>query len=82
MDRSAMVSMAVGAMAAFPEAYRFGEVQGCGNPDDPSQAIRGRVVGWDSGGKRKEPRVGRNDPCPCGSGKKFKKCCRTNGEKR
>lgn len=23
-----------------------------------------------------EARVGRNDPCPCGSGKKFKKCCR------
>ena len=22
-----------------------------------------------------EPRVGRNDPCPCGSGKKYKKCC-------
>lgn len=22
-----------------------------------------------------EPRVGRNDPCTCGSGKKFKKCC-------
>ena len=22
-----------------------------------------------------EPRVGRNEPCPCGSGKKFKKCC-------
>lgn len=21
------------------------------------------------------PRIGRNDPCPCGSGKKFKKCC-------
>ena len=21
------------------------------------------------------PKVGRNDPCPCGSGKKFKKCC-------
>ncbi|MBN2579118.1 MAG: SEC-C domain-containing protein [Pirellulales bacterium] len=20
-------------------------------------------------------RVGRNDPCPCGSGKKFKRCC-------
>mgnify|MGYP000878837993 CR=1 FL=1 len=25
--------------------------------------------------RREEPRVGRNDPCPCGSGKKFKKCC-------
>jgi preprotein translocase subunit SecA len=24
---------------------------------------------------RTEPRVGRNDPCPCGSGKKYKKCC-------
>ena len=24
---------------------------------------------------REEPKVGRNDPCPCGSGKKFKKCC-------
>ncbi|WP_027398213.1 SEC-C metal-binding domain-containing protein [Anaerovorax odorimutans] len=26
--------------------------------------------------KEKEP--GRNDPCPCGSGKKYKKCCGTN----
>jgi preprotein translocase subunit SecA len=25
--------------------------------------------------KRDEEKVGRNDPCPCGSGKKFKKCC-------
>ncbi len=25
--------------------------------------------------KRLEPKVGRNDPCPCNSGKKFKKCC-------
>ena len=24
---------------------------------------------------RTEPKVGRNDPCPCGSGKKHKKCC-------
>jgi uncharacterized protein len=24
---------------------------------------------------RSAPKVGRNDPCPCGSGKKFKKCC-------
>lgn len=26
-----------------------------------------------------EPRVGRNDPCTCGSGKKYKKCCGQNG---
>ncbi|MEE8360028.1 MAG: preprotein translocase subunit SecA [Candidatus Omnitrophota bacterium] len=25
--------------------------------------------------ERQTPKVGRNDPCPCGSGKKYKKCC-------
>jgi len=25
--------------------------------------------------RHESPKVGRNDPCPCGSGKKFKKCC-------
>ena len=25
--------------------------------------------------KRGEAKIGRNDPCPCGSGKKYKKCC-------
>ncbi len=27
---------------------------------------------------RKSPKVGRNDPCPCKSGKKYKKCCGAN----
>ena len=25
--------------------------------------------------RNEEPKVGRNDPCPCGSGRKYKKCC-------
>jgi hypothetical protein len=29
---------------------------------------------------RSEFRVGRNDPCPCGSGKKYKKCCGAAGK--
>lgn len=29
----------------------------------------------DSTFKRGQPKVGRNDPCPCGSGKKYKQCC-------
>ena len=32
----------------------------------------------DGGGRKpivKEEKIGRNDPCPCGSGKKYKKCC-------
>ena len=28
-----------------------------------------------SGTIRKEKKIGRNDPCPCGSGLKYKKCC-------
>jgi preprotein translocase subunit SecA len=28
--------------------------------------------------KRKDKKVGRNEPCPCGSGKKYKKCCGAN----
>lgn len=24
---------------------------------------------------RESPKIGRNDPCPCGSGRKYKKCC-------
>jgi len=45
------------------------------------ERVNGRwyyVDGQIFGGKpvvREGPRVGRNDPCPCGSGKKYKKCC-------
>lgn len=31
-----------------------------------------------SNSHRAEKKVGRNDPCPCGSGKKYKKCCHSN----
>ena len=27
------------------------------------------------------PKIGRNDPCPCGSGKKYKNCCGRNQQK-
>ena len=36
-------------------------------------------VGGDGTAPKKQPRkvqkIGRNDPCPCGSGKKYKNCC-------
>ena len=28
--------------------------------------------------QRESAKIGRNDPCPCGSGKKYKKCCGAN----
>jgi preprotein translocase subunit SecA len=57
------------AAAAVQEAPAFG----------PSRASQqpARVGGDDAAVKtvrRDEPKVGRNDPCPCGSGKKYKKC--------
>ena len=43
---------------------------GCGCGHDHGPAVR-RVVGGQ--------KAGRNDPCPCGSGRKHKKCCGRGG---
>jgi hypothetical protein len=49
--------------------------------DDPLQdvirdaAYEGAQSQWQPQPSRATPKVGRNDPCPCGSGKKYKKCC-------
>src|SRR6202158_5446389 len=46
--------------------------------NDPTASNRPPRVGGDDAVvrpvRRDEPKVGRNDPCPCGSGKKYKKC--------
>ena len=55
----------VGAAAAAPA------------PRSPSHRTKPARTGGDDAGqdvRRDEPKVGRNDPCPCGSGKKYKKC--------
>lgn len=41
--------------------------------------IEGLWFYWDreDSGKARTTAIGRNDPCPCGSGKKYKKCCGT-----
>ncbi len=36
--------------------------------------VDGRVHGQEPY-QREQPKTGRNEPCPCGSGKKYKKCC-------
>ena len=50
-----------------------------GKPQREQVAKPDEYVGGD-GSLAKKPasagkKVGRNDPCPCGSGKKYKKCC-------
>jgi tetratricopeptide (TPR) repeat protein len=40
------------------------------------ESLDGRTYGHEEGFELAQPsKVGRNDPCPCGSGKKYKKCC-------
>jgi preprotein translocase subunit SecA len=46
-----------------PASSRQGPVPARTGGDDVIKTVR-----------REEPKVGRNDPCPCGSGKKYKKC--------
>jgi preprotein translocase subunit SecA len=54
---------AAATMASPGPASRQGPVPARTGGDDVIKTVR-----------REEPKVGRNDPCPCGSGKKYKKC--------
>jgi SWIM/SEC-C metal-binding protein len=44
-------------------------------PDKPEDTIDLERLLNPSEPKRAETKIGRNEPCPCGSGKKHKKCC-------
>ncbi len=41
----------------------------------PASAPKAEKTGKQETVVRNEPKIGRNDPCPCGSGKKYKNCC-------
>ena len=41
----------------------------------PTSATHGGAEPEKKAPKKAQPKVGRNDPCPCGSGKKYKNCC-------
>lgn len=45
------------------------------NDDAYGDAYDMPFAAWQPPYTRPAPKIGRNDPCPCGSGKKFKKCC-------
>ena len=45
---------------------------------NPTSTSGGSENSTSSSTVRKSKKVGRNDPCPCGSGKKYKKCCGKN----
>jgi preprotein translocase subunit SecA len=64
--RSAAAVAAPGGNDLVQERQPFGSAQG-----KPARVGGDDVI---KTVKREEPKIGRNDPCWCGSGKKFKKC--------
>ena len=56
---------------------RSAAVQAALKREQVAKPVRTSGDGTDTANKtvRKRKKVGRNDPCPCGSGKKYKKCC-------
>ena len=52
--------------------------QNAGNMELPAAAAVPKRENKQQTVKRESPKVGRNDPCPCGSGKKYKHCCGRN----
>ena len=52
----------------YHEEARFDKVDGQWFFTEGRRAVEKPIV-------RSEPKIGRNDPCSCGSGKKFKRCC-------
>jgi preprotein translocase subunit SecA len=58
------------AVASHAETSAFaGAAVGGAPPGEMARAQRATPL------ERSAPKIGRNDPCPCGSGKKYKKCC-------
>jgi len=55
------------------EEIKHHEVSTFRKEDGAWTFVDGRVLNQPF--RREQPKIGRNDPCPCGSGKKYKKCC-------
>jgi hypothetical protein len=58
--------------ARFLERVRAPLLEGLADDDGEVATTRRRAA----------PRVGRNEPCPCGSGKKYKRCCEASDQQR
>jgi preprotein translocase subunit SecA len=57
------------------QIQREADVEAFAPEEDPAISYSGGEEAAPQPVQRKGGKVGRNDPCPCGSGKKYKKCC-------
>ena len=66
ISAKAREKLIVGAAAGVTGIHHYFEAQ---------RSVEKKLHGNATTFRRTLPKVGRNDPCPCGSGKKFKQCC-------
>jgi len=62
------------SMVSFGNSSFSGGSAGSGNASSGSSAMERASAPENATVVRSQPKVGRNDPCPCGSGKKYKHC--------
>jgi uncharacterized protein len=70
---TALLPIALPALERIADALREGR-----GLEAPDEAVL-RAIREPAAQERSAPKAGRNDPCPCGSGLKFKKCCGAAG---
>jgi preprotein translocase subunit SecA len=89
IQRAAPAQRLRGVFSSIPQQFVHNEISGLSSPDadaSPPPGPVGRAAKIFKESEREThppsapvhktgPKVGRNDPCPCGSGKKYKKCC-------
>jgi preprotein translocase subunit SecA len=68
-DTSTLEAQRAADAALKTAAHDHADDCGCGHDHHHHHSHAGVTV------TRNGPKVGRNDACPCGSGKKYKKCC-------
>lgn len=61
------------ALTLFDEAHYLNQIQPAGGPTSKTASLFDPTPGLPV--HREAPKISRNSPCPCGSGRKFKKCC-------
>ena len=62
------------ALDQHASAFRAAVASGLAHREGLAVTGKGKTI------VHRAPKTGRNDPCPCGSGKKFKKCCLDLGD--
>ncbi|GAB1477237.1 preprotein translocase subunit SecA [Bacillota bacterium] len=79
-QRKQVIDLGIAKKDEFDEGADLGDEDDRGRELPSAVKVPSRSQTGKQETVRKQASVGRNDPCPCGSGKKYKKCCGANME--